>query len=63
MRSPGTGHGRRVGVLPGSVFLVRVFFQPFFLFSFFFFAREKCCTVAKKGVVTVVVNTIFCVSA
>lgn len=32
MGSPGTGHGRRVGVLPVSVFLVLVFFYSFFFF-------------------------------
>lgn len=41
MRSPGTGHGRRVGVLPGSVFLVRVFFPTFFSFFFFLFLPAK----------------------
>lgn len=53
MGSPGTGHGRRVGVLPGSVFLVRVFFH------LFFFCHEKCYTVAKKGFVTVVITQYF----
>ena len=40
MGSPGTGHGRRVGVLPGSVFLVRVFFHPFCFFCFVFAAKS-----------------------
>lgn len=30
MGSPGTGHGRRVGVMPGTVFLVRVIFPSLF---------------------------------
>lgn len=42
--SPGTGHGRRVGVMPGTVFLVRCYFS-----ISFFHCREKCVTPAKKG--------------
>lgn len=30
MGSPGMGHGRRVGVMPGTVFLVRVLFPSLF---------------------------------
>lgn len=33
MGSPGTGHGRRVGVMPGTVFLVRVIFTPLFFIT------------------------------
>lgn len=55
MGSPGAGH-------EGGLAYCLVLSSSFVFFSItFFFCLEKCCTVAKKGFVTVVANTISCV--